>query len=103
MDLSNLNIADLRDLQESVKRELEKRERQELVDAREKILAIAKSVGVSVSDLVGSGVRERKSLSVAVQYRNPEDASQQWTGRGLQPKWVKAWLETGKSLDMLRV
>ncbi|MBA4095048.1 MAG: histidinol phosphate phosphatase, partial [Candidatus Accumulibacter sp.] len=26
-----------------------------------------------------------------------------WTGRGRQPKWVKEWVEGGKSLDKLRV
>ena len=41
--------------------------------------------------------------SVAVRFRNPDNASQQWTGRGRQPKWVKEWVEGGKSLDKLRV
>jgi hypothetical protein len=36
-------------------------------------------------------------------YRHPDNASQQWTGRGRQPKWVKEWVEGGKSLDKLRV
>jgi DNA-binding protein H-NS len=40
---------------------------------------------------------------VAVRYRHPDNASQQWTGRGRQPKWVKEWVEGGKSLDKLRV
>ena len=102
MDLSKLSIADLRILQDSVKQELKKREQQDVADAREKILAIAKSVGISVSELVGSSVRA-KSSSVAVQYRNPTDGAQQWTGRGRRPKWVKAWLDAGKSLDLLRI
>jgi DNA-binding protein H-NS len=102
MELSNLSVADLRGLQENVKQELKKREHQEVADAREKILAIAKSVGVSVRELVNGSVRT-KSGPVAVQYRNPHDASQQWTGRGRQPKWVKAWLDAGKTLDMVRV
>lgn len=102
MELSNLSVADLRGLQENVKQELKKREHQEVADAREKILAIAKSVGVSVRELVNGSVRT-KSGPVTVQYRNPHDASQQWTGRGRQPKWVKAWLDAGKTLDMVRV
>ena len=102
MDLSKLSIADLRTLQDSVKQELKKREQQDVAVAREKILAIAKSVGISVSELVGGSVRG-KSGPVAVQYRNPNDQSQQWTGRGRQPKWIKAWLESGKTLDAVRV
>jgi len=102
MHLSNLSVVDLRGLQENVKQELNNRERQEVAAAREKIIAIAKSVGVSVSELIGGSVRA-KSGPVAVQYRHPDDASQQWTGRGRQPKWVKEWLDAGKSLDMVRV
>lgn len=38
-----------------------------------------------------------------VRYRNPDDASQAWTGRGRQPKWVSEWVQSGKTLDSLRV
>jgi DNA-binding protein H-NS len=38
-----------------------------------------------------------------VRYRHPDNADNQWTGRGRQPKWVKEWVESGKSLDKLRV
>lgn len=50
----------------------------------------------------GSGIRV-KTGTVAVQYLNLNDASQQWTGSGRQPKWVKEWIESGKSLDLVRV
>lgn len=41
--------------------------------------------------------------AVAVRYRNPSDPGQAWTGRGRQPKWVMDWVQSGKSLDALRV
>jgi DNA-binding protein H-NS len=105
MDLSNMSSAELRDLQEKVKRELKQRESQDLAKAREQIMAIAHSVGVPLKDLVagaGPGTRA-KTGSVAPRYRNPADASQQWTGRGRQPKWVKEWLEAGKDIAGLKV
>ncbi|MES2349718.1 MAG: H-NS histone family protein [Pseudomonadota bacterium] len=105
MDLSNMSSAELRDLQEKVKRELKQRESQDLAKAREQIMAIAQSVGVPLKDLVGgagTGTRA-KTGSVAPRYRNPADASQQWTGRGRQPKWVKEWLEAGKDIAGLKV
>ena len=103
MDLSHMSSADLRNLQEQVKRELKQRESQDLAKAREQILAIAQSVGVPLKDLVGNTVPRGKTGTVAPRYRNPADASQQWTGRGRQPKWVKDWLEAGKSIDGLKV
>ena len=104
MDLSNMSSADLRNLQEQLKRELKKRESQDLAKAREQIQAIAQSVGVPLKDLVGGGAGTRaKTGAVAPRYRNPADASQQWTGRGRQPKWVKEWLEAGKDISGLKV
>ncbi|MGG7604445.1 H-NS family nucleoid-associated regulatory protein [Massilia sp. BKSP1R2A-1] len=105
MDLSNMSVGDLRNLQEQIKQEMKKREVQEVQKAREQILAIAQSVGVPLKDLLATGGRSSSSKgnTVAVRYRHPDNASQQWTGRGRQPKWVKEWVEGGKSLDKLRV
>lgn len=101
MDLSNMSVAQLRDLQEQLKKELTQRETQERAQAIEKILAIAKSVGASVEELM-AGVKAPK-VEVAPRYRNPADAAQQWTGRGRQPKWVKDWVEAGNDIEGLRI
>ncbi|NNG23055.1 H-NS histone family protein [Telluria aromaticivorans] len=105
MDLSNMSVGDMRNLQEQIKQEMKKREVQEVQKAREQILAIAQSVGVPLKDLLATGGRSNatKGNSVAVRFRHPDNASQQWTGRGRQPKWVKEWVEGGKSIDKLRV
>ena len=108
MDLSNMSSADLRNLQEQVKRELKQREGQDLAEARKKIFAIAESVGVPLKELVGGagpGTARggKKTGTVAPRYRNPADESQQWTGRGRQPKWVKEWVDAGKDIAGLKV
>ena len=102
MDLSSLSIQDLRNLQEQIKQQLKKREHQEVAKAREQILAIAQSVGIPLKNLVGVNVRA-KTGAVAARFRNPADASQQWTGRGRQPQWIKDWLASGKLLDAVRI
>jgi len=111
MDLSNISLGDLRNLQEQIKQEMKQREQQDLQKAREQIMAIAQSVGVPLKDLIATSGRGAKAAgksgsgsgSVAVRFRNPDNESQQWTGRGRQPKWVKEWVEGGKSLDKLRI
>lgn len=103
MDLSNMSVGDMRNLQDQIKQEMKKREQSDLAKAREQILAIAQSVGVPLKDLLATTGRGGKTGTVAVRFRNPDDASQQWTGRGRQPKWVKEWVEGGKSIDKLRV
>jgi DNA-binding protein H-NS len=103
MDLSNQSSAQLRQLQEQVKQELKKRESQDFAKAREEILAIARSVGLSAQELIGNGAPRAKTGSVAPRYRNPADTTQLWTGRGRQPKWVKDWLDAGKDIAGLKV
>ena len=74
--------------------------------AREQILAIARSAGVPVEELIanasGKG-KSQKGQKVGAKYSNPDDAALTWTGRGRQPKWVVEALASGKTLDDLRV
>ena len=97
-----MSLVELRSLQEKIKQETKKREVDDLAKAREQILAIAQSVGMPLKELIASGARS-KSTQVAVRYRNPDDSTQHWTGRGRRPKWVKDWVDGGKELDLLRV
>jgi DNA-binding protein H-NS len=39
-----------------------------------------------------------KRAKVAPKYRNPSDANQTWTGRGISPAWIKA-LKAAGALD----
>jgi DNA-binding protein H-NS len=103
MDLSGLSVKDLRVLQEQIKQEIKKREHDDVIKAREQIMAIAQSVGIPLKDLMGSNVRTKAVATVPVRYRHPSDATLQWTGRGRQPKWVKDWVESGQALSALRV
>lgn len=41
----------------------------------------------------------RKLGPVAPKYRNPADATQTWSGRGLKPTWLAAAIEAGATLD----
>ena len=36
-------------------------------------------------------------------YRNPENPSETWAGRGRPPKWVQAALESGQALEDLAI
>jgi DNA-binding protein H-NS len=37
--------------------------------------------------------------SVAPKYRNPENASETWAGRGLKPRWLTAAIKSGKKQE----
>ncbi|QNA89408.1 H-NS histone family protein [Massilia sp. Dwa41.01b] len=105
-DLSGYNLSELKGLQFEIEKEIKERQRQEVKEARERILAIAQDLGVSVEELLAGSVGKAKGGSgkkVAAQYRNPADENQTWTGRGRQPKWVAEAIKGGKNLDDLRI
>jgi DNA-binding protein H-NS len=37
--------------------------------------------------------------AVAPKYRNPDDPSETWAGRGLKPRWLAAALKEGKKIE----
>jgi DNA-binding protein H-NS len=41
--------------------------------------------------------------AVVPKYRNPDDASETWSGRGKQPRWLVALLKTGKQIEEFRI
>jgi len=41
--------------------------------------------------------------AVLPKFRNPDDPSQTWTGRGKQPRWLTAKLRSGKMVDEFRI
>ncbi|MTW10341.1 H-NS histone family protein [Pseudoduganella eburnea] len=104
MDLSKLSSPELRNLQEQIKRELKQREGMDKQKAREQIFAIAQQSGVPLKELLAGFPGSRnKGGKVEARYRNPGNANEQWTGRGRQPKWVRDWVDSGKSIDGLRI
>ncbi|MDO9278490.1 MAG: H-NS histone family protein [Polaromonas sp.] len=54
-------------------------------------------LGVKASGKVSTGSASA-GRKVAPKYRNKE-TGETWTGRGLQPKWIKAAVATGKKLE----
>jgi DNA-binding protein H-NS len=52
----------------------------------------------------GSARRERRPYPrVLPKYRNPDNPSETWAGRGKQPRWLIAQLRTGRTLDDFRI
>jgi DNA-binding protein H-NS len=105
LDLSDYNLSELKGLQEEIEKEIKARQQQDVAKAREQILAIAQGLGVSVKELLANGGKKSESSGkkVQMQYQNPADNGQTWTGRGRQPKWIAEGLASGKSLDGFRI
>jgi len=101
-------MASLQDLiaqKEALEREIERTKQQGRTDAIAKIRALMAEYDLSVADLAGKSgkaVRGKSSKSkggkVPAKYRN-SSTGETWSGRGLQPRWLKAALAAGRKLD----
>jgi DNA-binding protein H-NS len=63
------------------------------------IKELAASIGATVTINVEAKTSKRSSSAVITKYRDPENPKNQWTGRGLAPKWMKAYLDAGRSKE----
>jgi DNA-binding protein H-NS len=78
----------------SEKRELEKRLAQL---RREK--EMRPSEPPDAQSLNGAPRERRKYPRVFPKYRNPNEPSETWSGRGKQPRWLAAALKTGHTIE----
>lgn len=103
LDLTKYSITQLRALEVQVIEELKTRHYLSVSKAREQILHIARNAGISEKQLLAIKAPKTAGQGGAqVKYRHPDDPAQQWSGRGRQPAWVKAWLAAGKSLEDIK-
>lgn len=101
-------MASLQDLiaqKEALEREIERTKQQGRTDAIEKIRALMAEYGLSVSDLAGKAGKSSRGKSgkgktgkVPAKYKDAS-TGETWSGRGLQPRWLKAALAAGRKLD----
>jgi DNA-binding protein H-NS len=96
MALTSMSVAKLNDLRGKVDAAI-----------AEKIVARRRELEVQLSELArrdphgerGQARGRRPMGSVPPKYRNPNNPSQIWAGRGLQPHWLRDALKSGKKLN----
>ena len=74
----------------------------ERADAVSKVKTLMSEYGLSVADLSVRGAKVGKVSKVAAKYRN-KATGETWSGRGLQPKWLKAAITGGAKLEDFHV
>jgi len=117
IDINSLSAKELGSLINlAKKRKTTLSKRKPLLVVRKRLLLLARNEGYTIDELFGTGstaastrapktagpkpVKARKALGkVAPKYRNPDNASETWTGRGKQPRWLAAHTGQGRGLD----
>jgi DNA-binding protein H-NS len=96
-------VASLKELlaqKEAIEREIERAQKEDRSEAISKIRALMAEYGLTATDLVvkrGPKSSSGKGPRVAAKYRDVATGDT-WSGRGLQPRWLKAALSSGRKL-----
>jgi DNA-binding protein H-NS len=103
--LKKMTRNELEELRGKIDVALKEREKEELKAARDALVATAEQHGFSLDELLGKSTEKTvvKRAPAKPKYRNPDDASVTWSGRGRKPHWVVAAEDAGKSLDDLEI
>ena len=90
---------------EALEREIEQTRKQERADAIAQVRSLMAEHGLTLADLSLKAAAKASAASgtkVAPKFRD-KATGQTWSGRGLQPNWLKAALAAGAKLDDFRV
>jgi DNA-binding protein H-NS len=99
-EIESLSIDELWVLHESIAATLSEKlaAEKELLEARLRLLAKS-----HVEPTVKASKGRRPYPPVLPKFRNPDEPSETWAGRGKQPRWVRKQLRSGKRMDDFRI
>lgn len=97
-------MATLRDLlaqRAELEKQIEATQKQERGEAIAKVKSLMAEYGLTITDLnarTASKPSSAKGGKVAPKYRNAS-TGETWSGRGLQPRWLKMAVASGKKVE----
>ena len=109
-NLKSMNRKELEKLKAKVEKALVKlaeKDKKAALAAAEKAAA---AHGFSLAEITAGGPAPKKrkakagpKIASAPKYKNPNDPTQTWTGKGRQPTWFKEAVTTGTSPDDMEI
>src|SRR5690348_14811717 len=100
LNLRTMSFDDLVTLRENVVRVISDKAAATRRELEQKLAAI-EGLGLSYGTKRGPKARgsKLKGRKVAPKYRNPQNRSETWAGRGATPRWLRALLKNGRKLE----
>ena len=95
--MANPSLSELLAQKAALEKQIADTQRAERSDAVAQVRSLMAQYGLSPADIGGKGKPARPTGKVAAKYRDAATA-QTWSGRGLQPNWLKAALAAGRKL-----
>ena len=105
MDVSQMNVDELRKIIKAAEAEIEKRRKIDKKATIQEIRRLAQERGYTLDELLGAqaSTAKREPREREIKFRHPEDPSKTWTGMGRKPGWVQEWIQSGRDIQELRV
>ena len=94
-----MSLEELKSLQKDIEKAIDTYEQRQKAEARKELEEHAKALGFKLKELVSEKSTKPKK-PVPPKYQHPE-TGKTWSGRGMKPKWIKEYIESGNSLDDL--
>ena len=101
-DLEALSLGEQKKLQKDVAKAISTFEDRQKAEARAKVEALAREMGYSLAELVGTETKSARAPAAA-KYRHPENPALTWSGRGRKPQWFVEALEAGRTASDLAI
>jgi DNA-binding protein H-NS len=99
--MTKVSLSELLAQKAALEKQIADTQREERADAVSQVRALMAQYGLSVADFGSKAAASPKGTGstskVAAKYRNPV-TGQTWSGRGLKPTWLKAALDSGRTL-----
>jgi DNA-binding protein H-NS len=99
------NLSELLAQRAALEQQIMEAQREQRAQAISQVRALMAEYGLTLADLgTRAAAAPRKAMGgkVAAKYRNPATGDT-WSGRGLQPNWLKTALAGGASLEDFKV
>ncbi|ARU00190.1 H-NS family nucleoid-associated regulatory protein [Yoonia vestfoldensis] len=101
-NLDSMSVNELKQLHKDITKAISTFEDRQKAEARSKVEALAKELGFSLSELIGTNTKSRR-IAAAPKYQHPENPTLTWSGRGRKPLWYIEALASGKTPEDLAI
>ena len=101
-DFEALSLSELKKMQKDVAKAISTFEGRQKAEALAKVEALARDLGYSLAELVGTATKSSRAPAAA-KYRHPANPTLTWSGRGRKPQWFVEALEEGKTATELEI
>lgn len=105
LDLQSMDFEELWLLHEELTRILSEKITAEKLELEKRLAQLnpTEQIEANSSAAAPTGRPRRKYAKVLPKYSNPSSPTETWSGRGKQPRWIAAALQSGHTLEEFRI